>query len=105
MSDENKPSKEQRILLIMRKVLAAVVKDTAPSGPGMRNVLSETTIEDVRQCFGLISARERELTEERGIDLDLRPHYVDEPKTTTVVSMDSLKKSINKGPSDKDPKH
>ena len=43
MSDENKPSKEQRILLIMRKVLAAVVKDTAPSGPGMKmyaNVLA-----------------------------------------------------------------
>ena len=106
MTDDKKPSKEQRILLTMRKVLAAIVKDTAPSGPGMRNVLSETTIEDIRQCFGLISARERELSEELGIDLELlQPRYADEPKTTTVVSMDSLKKSISKGPSYKDPKH
>jgi len=106
MTDDKKPSKEQRILLTMRKVLATIVKDTAPSGPGMRNVLNETTIEDIRQCFGLISARERELSEELGIDLELlRPRYADEPKTTAVVSMDSLKKSISKGPSDKDPKH
>jgi 8-oxo-dGTP pyrophosphatase MutT (NUDIX family) len=106
MTDDKKPSKEQRILLTMRKVLAAIVKDTAPSGPGMRSVLNETTIEDIRQCFGLISARERELSEELGIDLELlRPRYADEPKTTAVVSMDSLKKSISKGPSDKGPKH
>ena len=105
MTDEKKPSKEQRVLLTMRKVLAAIVKDTAPSGPGMRNVLSEKTIEDIRQCFGLISARERELAEELGINLEHRPRYADEPKTTTVVSMDSLKKSITKGPSDKDTKH
>ena len=51
----------------MRKLLAQIVKDTTP-GPGMRHPLSEQTIKDIRDCFGLISARERELAEQAGIE-------------------------------------
>ncbi len=84
-------SKEQRILIVMRKVLANIVKDTTPD-PGMRNPLSESTIRDIRECFGLISARERELAEERGVEIADRPHYPDQPQPSKVISITNLKK-------------
>ncbi len=77
-------SKEQRILVVMRKLLAQIVKDTTP-GPGMRHPLSEQTIKDIRDCFSLIAARERELTEQAGIENKDRPHFIDEPKTSTIL--------------------
>ena len=39
-------NKEQRILVVMRKLLAQIVKDTTP-GPGMRHPLNEQTIKDM----------------------------------------------------------
>lgn len=86
---------EQRILIVMRKVLGSVVKDTTPP-PGMRHPLSEKTIEDIRQCFGLIAAREQELAKEAGIDIKERPRYTDEPASSKIVSIDGLKKSVKK---------
>lgn len=77
-------SKEQRILVVMRKLLAQIVKDTTP-GPGMRHPLNEQTIKDIRDCFGLIAARERELNIQSGIDNKDRPEYGDEPKTSTII--------------------
>jgi len=77
-------SKEQRILVVMRKLLAQIVRDTTP-GPGERHPLSEQTIKDIRDCFSLIAARERELIEEIGIENKDRPHFADEPKTSTVL--------------------
>ncbi len=91
MTTENETSKEQRILLVMRKLLGSIVRETTPS-PGMKHTLSEHTREDIRMCFGLISARERELAEKTGINLEMRPRYGDQPSTSTVVSMDTLKK-------------
>lgn len=93
MSDDNEPSKEQRVMHTMRKVLASIIRETTPN-PGMQHVLSEATREDVRMCFSLISARERELAEQSGISLDMRPRYADQPKNTTVVSIDKLKKPV-----------
>ena len=58
-------SKEQRILRIMRKTLGNVVKDVTPLG-GRTNPLSASTIQDIKDCFGLISDREMELAEEIG---------------------------------------
>ena len=77
-------SKEQRILVVMRKLLAQIVKDTTP-GPGMRHPLNEQTIKDIRDCFSLIAARERELAEKSGIENKDRPHFVDEPQTSTIL--------------------
>ena len=51
----------------------------------MRHPLNEQTIKDIRDCFGLISARERELSEQAGIKNIDRPRYVDDPKTSTVI--------------------
>ncbi|MBK1716923.1 segregation and condensation protein A [Thiocystis violacea] len=81
-------SKEQTILIAMRKTLAAIVKDVAPP-PGMRHPLSETTIQDVRQCLGLIAAREKELADEQGRGGE-RPYYADEPQSVQLVSLDGI---------------
>lgn len=76
-------STEQQILIAMRKTLAAIIKDVTPP-PGMKHPLSERTIEDVRQCFSLISAREKDLAEAQGRGGE-RPYYADEPQAAQVV--------------------
>lgn len=83
-------SKEQQILIAMRKTLSAIIRDVTPP-PGMRHPLTEPTIEDVRQCFGLIAAREKELADEQGRGGE-RPYYVDEPPDTQVVPIAGIKK-------------
>ena len=46
----------------MRKVLAQIIKGHEPARSRQRNTrCPEQTIQDVRQCLGLISLREREL--------------------------------------------
>jgi hypothetical protein len=82
--DTNETPKELRILITMRKVLSSIVRETTPPA-GMRHPLTETTIEDVKHCFALIAARERELNDDAGNSSESRPKYADEPKTTHVV--------------------
>jgi hypothetical protein len=83
MGTPDEPSTEARILRAMRLTLTNVIKDTTTQ-PGLKHPLSDGTIEDIRQCLKLISARERELAEAVGTPPQ-RPHYIDEPKTSTVV--------------------
>jgi len=83
---------ERRIMVMMRQVLSAVARDTAPP-PGMRSPLSDDTIQGIRECFSLIAARERELNEQLGEESQVRPRYRDEPQTTKVVSLDALTKN------------
>jgi hypothetical protein len=89
MSNENSSdelTKEQQILRVMRKVLANVVKDTTPAG-GRPNPLTDSTIQDIRECFGLIAARERELAELLGL-APMRPFYPgEEPTSKKVVKL------------------
>jgi hypothetical protein len=73
--DTEELSKEQRILRQMRKTLGNVVKDVTPLG-GRTNPLSASTIHDIKDCFGLISERERELAEALGFD-QAKPYYSD----------------------------
>jgi hypothetical protein len=87
-------TKEQQILIAMRKTLAAVVKDVTPP-PGMKHPLSDQTIKDVRQCLALIAAREKELADERGRAGE-RPYYSDEPQTAQVVPIAGLGKGKKK---------
>jgi hypothetical protein len=68
---------EERILQAVRLTLAGVIKDTA-TPHGMRHPLSDSTIQDMRQCLALISARERELAEAAGRPIGGRPEYTDE---------------------------
>ena len=78
------PSMEERILAAVKFTLANVIKDTATPA-GMRHPLSDKTIEDLRQCLALVSARERELAEAAGKPRADRPHYADEPGPDTKV--------------------
>jgi hypothetical protein len=77
-------TKEERILRAVKHTLAGVVRDTA-TPHGMRHPLSDATIEDLRQCLALISARERELAAEAGRDASARPRYADEPSRAEQV--------------------
>lgn len=78
-------SKEQRILRVLRKTLGNIVKDTAPR-PGRPNPLTEETIQEIRELFGLIAERERELADEAGFAGKERPRFADEPHSADIVS-------------------
>jgi hypothetical protein len=80
-------TQEERILRMMKRVLTDVAKDTY-ARPGYRHPLSDATIDGMRQCLALISARERELNELAGRSMDARPRFVDEPKSSVVVTLD-----------------
>jgi len=84
-------TQEQQILIAMRKILAAVIKDVTPP-PGMKHPLSEQTITDIRQCLGLISAREKELAAAQG-RVSERPYYADEHQSAQVVPIAGLGES------------
>ncbi len=84
----NDLSQEQQILIAMRKTLSAIIKDVTPP-PGMRHPLSDGTIEDVRQCFALISAREKVLADAQGRGGE-RPYYTDEPQAAQAVPIAGL---------------
>lgn len=79
-------SKEQRILRVMRKVLANIVKDATPAA-GQPYPLTEATVHDIRDLFALISEREAELAAEAGISLNEKPLYPDQPRATNVVKL------------------
>ena len=87
-------TKEKRILVAMRKTLGAIIKDITPSSSAFKSPLSEATVEDVRMCFGLIAAREKEIAEEAGVEINDRPHFTDDPVTNNVVSIASLKATL-----------
>lgn len=77
-------SKEHQILATLRKVLSEVVRDTTPK-PGRPHALREQTVEDIKHCFMLLTAREKEIIEAAGENMDKRPRYADEPKKSHVV--------------------
>ncbi len=68
-------SKEQRVLHAVRKTLGNVVRDVTPLG-GRTNPLSGETIQGIKDCFALISDRERELAELLNFD-QAKPYYKD----------------------------
>ncbi len=82
------PSKEQRILSIVKKTLTDVAKDTYTPAE-LRHPLSEQTINSIRECLGLISARESELAAKAGQTSTTKPRFIDEPQDTVVVKLDT----------------
>jgi hypothetical protein len=96
LTDEtNQDHKEFRILRAMKIVLTGVVRDTAVP-PGHKHPLSDNTIEDIRQCLMLISAREQELLVEAGEEADMVPRFIDEPQDTTVVPISKIGRNKKK---------
>jgi hypothetical protein len=86
-------SMEERILQAVKLTLAGVIRDTA-TPHGMRHPLSDATIQDLRQCLALISARERELAQAAGRPVGGQPRYADEPgREDTVIRFHKKKPS------------
>lgn len=75
---------EERILAAVKLTLANVIKDTA-TPHGMRHPLADGTIEDLRQCLALISARERELAAAAERTPSARPRFADEVRAEHKV--------------------
>jgi hypothetical protein len=80
-------SKEERILQVMKRVLTDVAKDTY-TRPGHRHPLSDQTVQGIRDCLSLITAREAELAEAAGRPMNMRPRFIDEPQSSVVVTLD-----------------
>lgn len=78
-------SVEQRILRAMRKTLASVVRDSTPR-PGTSGFLSDETVNQIKACFELISARERELGDALGLSQS-KPVYPDQPQSSQPVQI------------------
>ena len=85
-------TQEQRILRMMKRVLTDVAKDTH-TAPGVKHALSPTTVTGIRECLGLITAREAELASESGRAQADRPHFVDEPQRSQVVKLHPIKRN------------
>ncbi|HUT40997.1 MAG TPA: segregation and condensation protein A [Gammaproteobacteria bacterium] len=79
-------TQEERILRMMKRVLTDVAKDTYTK-PGYRHPLSDNTVDGIRQCLALITAREGELDAAAGRSSNMRPRFVDEPQTSVVVPL------------------
>jgi hypothetical protein len=89
-------NKERDILRVMRGVLTQIIKDTTPAHRSMKHPLSDPTIEDIRNCLGLISARERELADLAGA-AEERPYFADEKPAAEVVSINKLSRKKDDG--------
>ncbi|MCA1925570.1 MAG: hypothetical protein LDL16_04730 [Thiobacillus sp.] len=82
---------EQHLMRMMRKTLTSIVRDTAPRN-GYPSPLSEATIMNIKDCLMVISSRETELAQLTGRSLDEKPHFADEPPSSHVVKISSIKK-------------
>jgi len=92
---ENKPTREEEILVKVKDTLTAIAKDTY-TPPELTHPLSGETINQIRDCFALIVNRLQELGAERGLEFNERPRYVDEPSDKFVVSLDAFRASSKK---------
>jgi len=86
---ESDLKKELDVLVTLRKVISSVVREITPE-PGMKHPLSEATMEDVRQGFILIAAREKEISDAMGKPSLHRPMYKGDTPKTNVVKLHGL---------------
>ncbi len=93
MSD-HEMSKEEQILRAVKMTITGVIKDTATQ-PGMKHPLSERTIDDLRHCLLLISAREKELADDAGRAMEMRPQMPGDakPKGDVVIPLHQIGRS------------
>ena len=88
-------SKEEEILQLVKNTLTAIAKDTY-TPPELTHPLSSDTINQIRECLTVITRRQQELGKARGEAFNDRPHYIDEPSDTFVVSLDDFRDSSKK---------
>lgn len=89
MTDQSKEPKELRVLRAMKQTLMGIIRDTTVD-PGVKHPLSDNTIEDIRQCLGLITSREQELGKELGIESNMKPRYADEPEKVVAIPVTKI---------------
>jgi hypothetical protein len=95
MTEENKELQmERRILRAMRRTLSSVIKDATPR-PGMDGFLSDDTVEQIRECLGIITAREKELADSLELTA-AKPMYPDQERTVRTVQVKPPIKSDGK---------
>jgi hypothetical protein len=95
MTEDNKEiSIERRILRAMRKTLSSVIKDATPR-PGMEGFLSENTVEQIRECLGIITTREKELADSLELT-PAKPMYPDQERTAKPVQITTTPKGGGK---------
>jgi len=80
---------EAQVLREMRLILTEIARETAVHREA-RHVLSDDTIIKMRDCLALISAREKELNEARGVKMSSRPKIGNDKSRSVRVQ---LKKS------------
>ena len=97
MSKENRdgPDQEEEVLQLVKDTLTAIAKDTY-TPPELTHPLSSDTINQIRQCFTVITQRQQELAKARGVEFNDRPRYIDEPSDSFVVSLDDFRDSTKK---------
>ena len=93
--DNNGPGREEEVLQIIKDTLTAIAKDTY-TPPELTHPLSGDTINQIRNCFAVITQRQQELARARGEEFNDRPRYIDEPNDTFVVSLDDFRDSTKK---------
>jgi len=92
--DSKEISTERRILRAMRKTLTSVVRDATPR-PGMEGFLSDNTVEQIRECLGIISAREKELADALEL-VPAKPMYPDQERKVKAIEIKSPAKDSKK---------
>ncbi|GMR06026.1 MAG: hypothetical protein BMS9Abin25_0607 [Gammaproteobacteria bacterium] len=97
MSDEDKniPGKEEEILQLIKSTLTSIARDTY-TPPELTHPLSGDTINQIRNCFAVITRRQQELARARGEEFNDRPRYIDEAADNFVVSLDDFRDSAKK---------
>ena len=89
---EQSLNKEHEILMVMRRVLGRIVRETTPEHRGLKHPLSDGAVDDIKHAFALISAREREIAEENGIEHFAKPRYPDSERNSREVGFAPSKK-------------
>lgn len=92
---------ERRVLSVMRDILTRVARETATT-PGTRHVLTDETIEQIRHCLSLISAREMELAKDPDEISANRPRYPGQTSRRDKVRLSIQSITGQSGSSDKD---
>lgn len=92
---DKQPGKEEEVLMAVKATLTAIAKDTY-TPPELAHPLSKETINRIRECFSLVVKRQQELAASRGVEFNDRPHYVDEPNDTFIVSLDDFRDAATK---------
>lgn len=81
---------EAQVLREMRLILTEIARETAVHREA-RHVLSDDTIVRMRDCLSLISAREKELNEARGVEMTSRPKLGIEKSDSVRVQLKTSK--------------